>query len=84
METNKTIVIYTKENNKYHAFITGMNVFVCDYETLEECEASVAEDIRDKIEVSTLESTAKEMKDYFGGADTRTIEDIVKIDIVDC
>lgn len=84
MATNKTIVIYTKENNKYHAFITGMNIFVCDYKTLEECEASVAEDIRDKVEVSTLESTAKEIKRYFDIADTETIENIVKIDIVEC
>lgn len=84
METNKTIVIYTKENNKYHAFITGMNVFVSAYNTLEECEASVAEDIRDKSETSTLESTAKEMKRYFNEADTETIENIIKIDIVEC
>lgn len=84
MEDNKTIVIYAKEDGKYHAFITGMDTFVSHYKTLEECEASVAEDIRNNLGISTLQSTAKGMKKYFDVADAKTIEDIVKIDIVEC
>ena len=50
MSNNKTIVIYTLENGKYHAFITGMNLFVSAYSTLEECEASVAEEFKEMME----------------------------------
>lgn len=85
MSKNKTMVIYTLENDKYHAYITGMDLYVSDYKTLEECEASVAEEFKEMLEPCTVEQTANQLKRYFedGDEDIQTITDIVKIDIVE-
>ena len=85
MSNNKTMVIYTLENGKYHAFITGINLFVSAYSTLEECEANVAVEFKQMIEPCTVEETADQLKGYFedGAEDIQTITNIVKIDIVE-
>ena len=85
MSKDKTMVIYTLENGKYHAYITGMNLHVTGYKTLEECEASVAEEFKEMLEPCTVEQTANQLKRYFedGDEDIQTITDIVKIDIVE-
>lgn len=83
MDNNKTIVIYTKENKKYHAFITGMNIYVANSTTLVECEERVKSSIERKVNPSTLEVTAKEIKEYFKNGDIETIENIVKLEIIE-
>ncbi|WP_370830165.1 hypothetical protein [Clostridium sp.] len=86
MSNNKTMVIYTLENGKYHAYITGMDLYVSDYKTLEECEVSVAEEFKEMLEPCTVEQTANQLKRYFedGDNDIQSITDIVKIDIMEC
>lgn len=85
MSNNKTIVIYTLENGKYHAYIAGMNLHLTGYDTMEKCEADVAEEFKEMLEPCTVEQTANQLKRYFedGDKDIQTITDIVKIDIVE-
>ncbi len=82
---DKTIVIYTLEGGHYHAYISGMNLHVTGYETLEACEADVAEEFKEMLEPCTVEQTADQLKRYFedGSEDLQTITDIVKIDVVE-
>lgn len=83
MYKNKTVAIYTKENNQFYGYIAGIDVFTTGWDTLEECKKDIAEEIKD-ANVSE-EDITRDLKKYFGDLSNYAgvMEDVVEIEVIE-